>query len=637
MRILILSQFFDPEPTLKGLAFAQSLVADGHDVEVLTGFPNYPGGKVYFGYKIRLWSSETIGGVKIKRVALYPSHDRSVLKRALNYLSFAFSASILGPWLVQKPDILYVYHPPLTTTLPAAILKGLYHCPAVLDVQDLWPDTLGSTGMVRHPLLLGLVGKWAKLAYRLADKIVVLSPGFRERLLTRGVPADKLRLIFNWNEESRQPIAEPNQAFAMENGLNDRFNIVYAGSLGPAQALDNVLDAAKICKKQCPSVQMVLIGRGIDEVRLKARVKDEDLTNVVFVPQQSMQAMASIFPLANALLVNSKDDPLFAITIPSKTQAYLAAGRPIIIAANGDAADLVRESGAGLVIPPEKPIALVVAIQRLLSMREYQRADLAESGREFYAKELSMAIGVRKFEDIFEELKANREEVMPTIGHRSLYARFGKRVLDLAIVVPSLILLTPLFLIVSLISGYQLGWPVTFRQLRAGRNGKVFNIFKFRSMSSECDGQGELLPDSLRTSKYGAFLRRLSIDELPGLFNVLKGQMSLVGPRPLLPEYLPYYSPDHARRHDVRPGITGVAQLNGRQLATFKERMEMDVWYVDNVSLLTDIKLLLKTIPKVLGVRGVVNGQDVRDVDDLGLSRESRERFAKSGANLNDA
>ena len=637
MRVLIISQFFDPEPTLKGLAFAQSLVAEGHDVEVLTGFPNYPGGKVYFGYKIRLWSSETISGVKIRRVALYPSHDRSVLKRTMNYFSFALSASIIGPWLVQKPDILYIYHPPLTTTLPAAILKGLFRCPAVLDVQDLWPDTLGSTGMVQQPFLLSLVEKWARLAYKLADKIVVLSPGFRERLLNRGVPADKLRLIYNWNEESRQPIGEPNQAFASEYGLNDRFNLVYAGSLGPAQALDNILDAAKILRTQSPSVQFILVGRGMDEDRLRARAKDEELSNVVFVPQQSMQAMPGIFQLADALLVNSKDDPLFEITIPSKTQAYLAAGRPIIIAANGDAADLVRESGAGLVIPPEKPLALVGAIQRLLSMRDYQRADLGDNGREFYAKELSMKIGVRKFEEVFDELKSSHEEVTPAIGHRSLYARFGKRVLDLAIVIPSLMLLTPLFLIVSLISGYQLGWPVTFRQLRAGRNGKVFNIFKFRSMSSECDGQGELLPDSLRTSKYGAFLRRLSIDELPGLFNVLKGQMSLVGPRPLLPEYLPYYSPAHARRHEVRPGITGVAQLNGRQLATFKERMEMDIWYVDHVSFLTDLKLLFRTIPKVLGVRGVVIGQDVRDVDDLGLSRESRERFANSGANLNDA
>jgi len=636
MRILILSQFFDPEPTLKGLAFAQSLAAEGHQVEVLTGFPNYPGGKIYAGYSIRPWSREVIGDVTVNRVALYPSHDRSAIKRVLNYLSFALAATVIGPWLVKKPDVLYVYHPPLTTTIPAALLKLLFGCPMVYDVQDLWPDTLESTGMVQSRFLMGVVEKWAQLGYALADKVVVLSPGFRERLLKRGVPADKLRLIYNWNDESRQDRRAPDLAIARSYGLLDKFNVMYAGSMGAAQSLHTVLDAAVKCKTSNPNVQFVLIGNGTDLTSLQLRAKEEAIDNVVFVPQQTMQVMAGIYPIANALLVHTKDDPLFAITIPSKTQAYLAAGRPIIMAAAGDATDLVRRAGAGPIIAPEDSDELVSAIQGLVALDGQEREGLGRQGRTFYEAELSMARGVKTFEEVFAEVQKSNQERASQRRLNSFYVRYGKRVLDLAIVVPSLILLSPLLILVACFSALDLGMPVLFRQFRAGRNGKIFNMYKFRSMSDELDAQGELLPDTLRLSRYGAFLRKTSIDELPGLLNVLKGEMSLVGPRPLLPEYLPYYSPRHARRHDVQPGITGVAQLNGRQLATFSERMEMDVWYVEHVSLLTDLRLLIKTIPKVLGVRGVVLGQDVRDVDDIGLSRESR-AFINVAAKVNDA
>jgi lipopolysaccharide/colanic/teichoic acid biosynthesis glycosyltransferase len=203
----------------------------------------------------------------------------------------------------------------------------------------------------------------------------------------------------------------------------------------------------------------------------------------------------------------------------------------------------------------------------------------------------------------------------------SLYLRFGKRVLDLVIVIPALILLSPLFLLLAMLSVKNIGRPIFFKQRRAGKGGQVFEIYKFRSMTDARGPDGELLPDAQRIPPYGAFLRKSSLDELPGLFNVVKGNMSLVGPRPLLPQYLPYYSERHARRHEVHPGITGLAQINGRQLARFSERMEMDVWYVEHASLWTDLKILFMTIPKVLGSRGVVVGQEVEEVDDLGLSR----------------
>ena len=192
MRILMLTQWFDPEPTFKGLAFAKELVRLGHEVEVLTGFPNYPGGELYEGYKIRLIQRENIDGISVLRVPLYPSHDGSALRRIANYVSFAFSAAFIGALLVKPADVMYVYHPPATVGFAASVIGMVRRIPFVYDIQDLWPDTLAATGMLNNPSILKLVDSGCRFIYRHAAKIVVLSPGFKEMLITRGVPAKKI-------------------------------------------------------------------------------------------------------------------------------------------------------------------------------------------------------------------------------------------------------------------------------------------------------------------------------------------------------------------------------------------------------------------------------------------------------------
>ena len=146
MKILILSQWFDPEPDFKGLLFARELVARGHEVEVLTGFPNYPGGKIYPGYRIRPWARERLDGIDVLRVALYPSHNNSGLHRIFNYVSFFISAAVFGTALIRKPDVMYVYHPPITVGFAATVIGFLRRAPFVYDIQDLWPDTVAASG-----------------------------------------------------------------------------------------------------------------------------------------------------------------------------------------------------------------------------------------------------------------------------------------------------------------------------------------------------------------------------------------------------------------------------------------------------------------------------------------------------------
>ena len=180
-----------------------------------------------------------------------------------------------------------------------------------------------------------------------------------------------------------------------------------------------------------------------------------------------------------------------------------------------------------------------------------------------------------------------------------------KRVFDLFLVLLSLPLILPIYLLLMLLVLAKFSFPILFKQSRPGLQGKIFKIYKFRSMTSELDKEGILLPDKLRLTKFGKLLRSTSLDELPSLWNVLKGDMSLVGPRPLLEEYLPLYSTKQARRHEVKPGITGWAQVNGRNAISWDEKFKLDVWYVDNQSIWLDIKILWLTAKKVLVRDGI--------------------------------
>ncbi len=186
-----------------------------------------------------------------------------------------------------------------------------------------------------------------------------------------------------------------------------------------------------------------------------------------------------------------------------------------------------------------------------------------------------------------------------------LYRRHGKRILDLALTLPALLLLAPVMGLIALAVRLRLGAPVLFRQRRPGLHGEPFTLLKFRTMTGARDAAGNLLPDAERLTPLGRFLRATSLDELPELLSVLKGEMSLVGPRPLLMEYLPRYTPEQARRHDVRPGITGWAQVNGRNALSWEEKFALDVWYVDHCSLWLDLRILCMTVLQVLKREGI--------------------------------
>ena len=401
-RILLITQWFDPEPTFKGILFAKELVSRGFEVEVITGFPNYPGGTLYDGYRVKFIQKEVIDGVLVTRVPLFPSHDKSKLGRVFNYLSFAFSSLIYGLFFSKRADVIYAYHPPLTVGISALIIKLFRRVPVVLDIQDMWPDTLRATGMISNSRLLDFVSKACNLIYSSVTKIVVLSPGFKNLLIGRGVPDSKIEIIYNWADEKvlRTTTNETPKELASIEG----FKILFAGNVGQAQGLNVILDAAHLLKDDVPKLHFLVLGRGLQLDDLKIRANQLNLDNVHFLSAVGMEKVGGFLGSADALLIHLNADPLFEITIPGKTQAYMAVGKPIIMGVSGDASNLVLRADCGVCFEPEKSAALAEAVKGLMLLSPIDMQRLGENAEKFYDENLSVQVGVDSFVKVFKEV-----------------------------------------------------------------------------------------------------------------------------------------------------------------------------------------------------------------------------------------
>ncbi len=413
MRILLLSQFYDPEPGIKTARLAHDLAARGHQVTVITGFPNYPQGRIYPGYRQQIWQEEWQAGIRIIRLPLYPDHSRSTVRRTLNYLSFAASATLLGPILCDPVDVIWFYQPPLTVGIPAWWISLLRRAPFVQEIQDMWPETVVSTGMLKEGRVTRMLQRLAQFVYRAASAITVISPGFKRNLIAKGVPSDKIHVIPNWaDEEIFRPVPR-DEDLAAEHGFSGYFNVVYGGNMGAAQALDNLLAAARLLG-DLAQIRFVLIGGGVDAEALRRRASEQNLNNVYFIGPQPAERMAAFFALADVLLTHLKRDPLFEITIPSKTLAYLACGKPILAAVSGDAAAVVRDAGAGMVCPPEDPAALARSIRALYALPPAERERMGQAGRHAFLAHYTRQVLIEQYETLFQAI-AQRSEHTPTI------------------------------------------------------------------------------------------------------------------------------------------------------------------------------------------------------------------------------
>jgi glycosyltransferase involved in cell wall biosynthesis len=410
MRVGMVSQFYDPEGGSAAVpgAIARALVARGHDVNVLTGFPNYPSGQVAPGYRIRPYQFEERDGVSVHRVPLMPSHDRSVVRRSTNYLSFAISAAI-RPLLLRKADVWLVYSSPATAALPAMIARTLFGRPYVLLVQDLWPDSVVGSGFVQSGralrVMVGLLDRFCRASYALSSAVAVTSPGMAEVLGERGVPAAKLTVVPNWVDEA---LFRPLESPADRPVELDGFVVMYGGNLGDLQGLDTAIEAMALLR-DLPDLRLAFVGSGIAEERLRQAAAGDD--RIVFLGQQPADRMSDLMAWSDVQLVSLKDLPLFRSTVPSKLQSVLAAGRPVLAALAGDARELVENSGAGLAVPPEDPAALAAAVRSLYALPVAEREALGRRGREHYVNFLSEEVGRIALEDLLGRAVSEREAV----------------------------------------------------------------------------------------------------------------------------------------------------------------------------------------------------------------------------------
>jgi colanic acid biosynthesis glycosyl transferase WcaI len=379
MRILLVTQRYLPEPWRLVSELAEALHAAHHEVTVLTGFPNFPDGRLYPGYGLRLYQRETIHGVPVLRVPLYPNHGTSALKRILNYLSFAASVALLAPWLAPKVDIVHVVDPPYNG--PSTwFLSRLLRARLTAEVQDLWPDLFRAAQMLSNPFALMTMNWCAKWMYRRCAAIRVISAGFRENLLQKGIAAHTLYTIPNWVDTDFYRPQDPNTALAEELGLAGRFNILYTGNMGKAQSLEGLLDAAALLQN-LPEAQFVLVGFGSQWERLRELVERRGLKNVKVRNRVPEEQMSLLLGLADVLLVRLRDEPALNITIPHKIYAYMASGKPILATITGETADLVRSTRAGMVCHPNDVTATVSAVRRFYAMSASERQEMGEHGR----------------------------------------------------------------------------------------------------------------------------------------------------------------------------------------------------------------------------------------------------------------
>lgn len=371
-------------------------------MEVLTGFPNYPLGKLYAGYTMRLFKRESLGGIRVNRVPLFPSYNHSAFLRILNYLSFCLSAALIGPFLIREPDIVYVYNLP-TLMVGAAVIRALYGSKVVLDIQDLWPESVSHSGMISNSFSIKILEKVSYLAYSAADRITVLSPGFKTELVSRGISAGDISVIYNWCSETAAHPTEASKDSLSVFGFGGHFNIVYTGTIGKMQGLDAVIEAASIVGEKNNRIHFWLVGGGVEVDRLKDLASRRNTTNVHFIPRVSSSEASAIMRKADTLLVHLKRDPLLEITIPSKIQSYMLAGKPLLAGVGGDAAELVKSARAGVTCVPGNPESIAEKALLIAQMDKKALVGMGENGRQYYLRNLSLQEGTRQYLDLFDE------------------------------------------------------------------------------------------------------------------------------------------------------------------------------------------------------------------------------------------
>jgi len=408
MNILFLTDNFPPEtnaPATRTHEHARNWVAAGHQVTVLANVPNFPAGRVFPGYRNKLWQREVMDGIRVVRVWTYVTANEGFLRRSLDYFSFGVTG-VIGGLFLPTPDVIVATSPQIFTALGACILAWIKRRPFVFELRDLWPDSIVAVGAMREGPLLRMLRRLEYWLYHRAAKIVSVTNAFKRILIAKGIPQGKIAVIRNGVDlKAFVPGPKPVE-LARRLGLEGKFVAAYVGTIGMAHGLDVLLSAAE-CLRDRGDLAFVLVGAGAERSRLEEDAKRRALSNVIFVGPVDKQEIKEYWRLCDVALVLLRDVSLFLHVIPSKMFEAMGTGRPIILGVRGESQELLQEAGAGIAISPENPQALAEAITKMMDDSALCW-DMGTAGRRFVERKFDRERLALEMLKVLEEVAGPR-------------------------------------------------------------------------------------------------------------------------------------------------------------------------------------------------------------------------------------
>ena len=412
MKIVVVTQYYPPEPVPMAHAIAHELSARGHDVVVITGFPNYPSGRLADGYRQRVRHVEQDAQVRVWRVPIFISHSNNALGRILNYLSFGLSS--MAAWRrVRGADVVYVYATQMTAAIGPARWRRRHGVPFVMHVQDLWPESITGSSLVAgngaRGFIAAVLRPWLNRLYADSAATIGTSSGMSKILIARGVAEERSHTVLNW-----APDVLPVKGRRKAANPRPKCVLMFAGNLGDLQDLETVVRAAGMVT-DLDDFHIRIVGSGMAEDRIRKLAVEVDATNVVFYPRVPYSGMLEHYAASHFQLVTLKNLEIYRATMPSKLQSSFAHGIPVITTVAGDVADLVTEEKVGLVSPPGDAEALAATFRAAYELPNEYRAEMGRRARALYESRMSRVGGIDKIEAILEA--AVRSNPSPGINH----------------------------------------------------------------------------------------------------------------------------------------------------------------------------------------------------------------------------
>ncbi|MGE0468506.1 MAG: glycosyltransferase family 4 protein [Nitrospira sp.] len=402
MRILFLSHYFPPEvnaPATRTYEHCRQWVKDGHKVTVITCAPNHPQGRVYEGYRNRLYHQETRDGINVIRVWTFVTANEGFIKRTLNYLSYMCSA-VIGSLLLPKADIVLSTSPQFFNGLAGYFVSRLKRIPWVLEIRDLWPESIVAVGAIRSPWVIKLLEWIERFAYQKADRIVPVTDSFKTYLLSKGIKADKIIVVKNGVDLAQYTPLDGVNSLAEDLGLRGKFVVSYFGTHGMAHHLETIFHAARRLS-HLKNIVFLMVGDGAERQTLVQMRDKMALDNVMMLDQQPKSRMRELWALSNVSLVLLKKSDLFKTVIPSKIFESLAMAKPIILGVEGESAELIQAAQAGICIQPEQADELAARVLELAENPELCR-QLGKNGRKYVIEHFDRTVLARKLTSVVE-------------------------------------------------------------------------------------------------------------------------------------------------------------------------------------------------------------------------------------------